>query len=216
MSTTFISPPRRISAPYAGAGLRRQRGIILIVTMIILVAMTLASIAMIRSVDTATMIAGNVAFKQSASNSGDSGVEAAILWLNANSASLENNRPADGYYATSGDAADLTGNKTPTEAHDDLNWIEAGEARNLGKDTAGNDISYVIHRMCTAEGSLNGATCSTDQTAQGGSSMGAGRQMLNYQKGTWPGVANRGYYRITVRVAGPKKSVSFVQAIISR
>jgi type IV pilus assembly protein PilX len=216
MNMTVTSSKRTAAPRHAARQPQRQRGVVLVITLIILVAMTLASVAMIRSVDTSTLIAGNVAFKQSAANSGDSGVEAAIAWLNTNASALEQNNMADGYYATSGDAADLTGNKTPKVATDDMDWSGTGKVRKLGADTIGNDVSYVIHRMCNLAGPLNGATCATDQSSQLGSSQGAGRQMLSYQPGSWDGVSNRGYYRITVRVTGPKNATSFVQAVISR
>jgi len=216
MSITFISQQRRCGVPHARGRLQRQRGVILIITLIILVAMTLASIAMIRSVDTATLIAGNVSFKQSAANSGDTGIEAAIDWLWANPDNLNASQPTVGYYAVSGDQADLTGNKTPEREDDNLEWIAAGESRKLGKDAAGNDISYVIHRLCTNEGPLDGGTCTTDQSEMDGATLGSERSGLCYCPADWPEVANRGYYRITVRVQGPKDSVGFVQAVISR
>jgi Tfp pilus assembly protein PilX len=46
---------------------RRQRGAILFIALIVLVAMSLAGIALMRSVDTNVLIAGNLAFRQSAS-----------------------------------------------------------------------------------------------------------------------------------------------------
>jgi Tfp pilus assembly protein PilX len=61
----------------------RQRGVVLFFTLIALVVMSLAAVALIRSVDTSTMIAGNLAFKQSATTSGDGGIEAAVSWLAA-------------------------------------------------------------------------------------------------------------------------------------
>jgi Tfp pilus assembly protein PilX len=39
-----------------------QRGVVLLVALIILVALTLAGVALIRSVDTANIIAGNLSF----------------------------------------------------------------------------------------------------------------------------------------------------------
>ena len=190
-----------------------QKGVVLVIALIMLVAMTLAGIALVRSVDTSTMIAGNLAFRQSATYSGDRGVESAIAWLTANSGSLEANSTANGYYATSQDSMDLTGNKTSTAA-DNLDW--AASAKNLTiADAAGNTIAYVINRMCNAAGPLDGATCATEQDTQAGSSLGSMRQMTNYQPGTWSTVANRGYYRITVRVAGPRNNVSYIQAFVS-
>lgn len=61
---------RRIIAP------RNQRGVVLLITLIILVAMTLAGIGMMRSVDTGSMIAGNLAFRQATVHASDSGTSA--------------------------------------------------------------------------------------------------------------------------------------------
>jgi len=61
----------------------KQRGVVLFFTLIALVVMSLAAVALIRSVDTSTMIAGNLAFKQSGSSATDTGMEAAIAWLSA-------------------------------------------------------------------------------------------------------------------------------------
>ena len=78
--------------PARGSALRAgQAGVVLMMALIVLVAMTLAGIALVRSVDTSNIIAGNLAFKQAATNSGDTGIEAAAAWLNANSGALTNN-----------------------------------------------------------------------------------------------------------------------------
>jgi type IV pilus assembly protein PilX len=58
---------RRIIKP------RSQRGVVLLIALIMLVAMTLAGIGMMRSVDTGSVIAGNLAFKQATLNASDAG-----------------------------------------------------------------------------------------------------------------------------------------------
>ena len=58
-----------------------QQGIVLFIALIALVVMSLAAVALIRSVDTNTLIAGNLSFKQAATTSADAGVEAAISQL---------------------------------------------------------------------------------------------------------------------------------------
>ena len=63
-----------------------QRGIVLIVALIVLVAMTLTGVALMRSTTSGNRVAGNLAFRQSATLSADTGIEAAITWLEANSA----------------------------------------------------------------------------------------------------------------------------------
>jgi Tfp pilus assembly protein PilX len=53
-----------------------QRGVVLLLALIILVAMTLAGIGMMRSVDTGNLIAGNMAFRQATMSAGDAGTSA--------------------------------------------------------------------------------------------------------------------------------------------
>jgi len=216
MNTTGKVRLRRRSAPCGTPCMpRRQNGVILIIALIALVAMTLASVAMVRSVDTSTIIAGNLAFKQSGIASSDAGIEAAINWLSDNGDVLEADKASNGYYATSQDNLDLTGNKIPSSSADDLDW-NSSAVTTLAEDAAGNEVAYIIHRLCQSEGPLNSDTCTTEQSARGGSSQGATRQMTTYQPGTWSSVADRGYYRITVRVAGPRNNISYVQAVVSR
>ena len=56
----------------------RQGGVVLVVALIILVALMLGGIALVRSVGTTNIIAGNLAFQQAATQSGEAGTEAAI------------------------------------------------------------------------------------------------------------------------------------------
>ena len=54
------------------SGPRRERGVVLLIALIVLVAMTLAGIGMMRSIDTGTMVSGNIGFRQAAVATGDS------------------------------------------------------------------------------------------------------------------------------------------------
>ncbi|KQZ41426.1 hypothetical protein [Duganella sp. Root1480D1] len=202
------------------AGRRRQHGVALVMALIVLVAMTLAGLAMMRSVDTSSMIAGNLAFKQSAAISADAGVEAAIAWLSARPGGLDNDAGDSGYSASSQASLDLTGNDTP-EANDDLDWNDKGNVAQLPVDVAGNQVSYVIHRMCDVAGEFDPAKCSTAPSGAqgiGDNSIGILRPMLTYQPLNNTGVSGTtvALYRITVRVIGPRSNVSFVQAVISQ
>ena len=58
-----------------------QQGMVLLIALVVLVAVMVAGIAMIRSVDTATLVAGNLAFEQAATHAADRGVEAAVARL---------------------------------------------------------------------------------------------------------------------------------------
>ncbi|HEY0587916.1 MAG TPA: hypothetical protein VGD52_17410 [Pseudoduganella sp.] len=196
-----------------------EQGVILPITLIVLVAMTLAGIALLRSVDTSAVIAGNLAFKQSATASGDAGVEAAIAWLiqNAPTGALDQDMPANGYYATRQDALDLTGNKRLPEstADDDLDWNNDNFVTKLQADAAGNEVAYVIHRMCDGTGPLDARTCSTQQMFKKGQDEGSQGAMEGYRPPKFDSSATRAFYRITARVTGPRNTTSYVQAVVS-
>lgn len=208
-----------LSTPGIGPRVAAQSGITLIITLIVLVAMTLASVAMVRSVDTSVMIAGNLAFRQGATTAGDAGVEAARAWLVANSGALANDDEGNGYYSSSQDNLDLTGNRTPGNTADDVDWEDTGIGVSqpvcLAPDTAGNTACYIIHRLCIDPNSpLDSAKCSTQESARSGSSKGASLSMERYQPTSWSMVATMAYYRVTVRVAGPRNNISFIQTFL--
>jgi type IV pilus assembly protein PilX len=204
---------RLISRRVPAAMHKRQSGIVLIMVLIVLVAMTLAAIAMVRSVDTTNLIAGNLAFQQAATHSGDSGVETASTWLASNmvGVALENDDPTNGYVAGGLKVApDLT--KNPPQTWDDF-WSKTLAARAVKSsqaDSAGNVVSYVIDRLCTNPGSVtSGASCvdSPAISIPTGNSQEGGEKQLNSSTGV--------YYRITVRVDGPRNTVSYVQSVVS-
>lgn len=57
---------------------RHQHGVVLIIALIALVALTLSGIALIRGITNTTTIAGNIAFRQSTSNAGDKAIDLAV------------------------------------------------------------------------------------------------------------------------------------------
>lgn len=198
----------------------RQRGVVLFITLIALVAMSLAAVALVRSVDTGTIVAGNLSFKQGTLLSADAGIEVARTWLLANKASLSADQVADGYYASRQAALDITGNAT-TAVNDDVNWDGTNASAlttpktvlfgSVDKDSTGNKVSYVIHRLCEIVGSINAPaqSCATSTTTDSGSTKDAPRydQYGLTEKQTV-------YYRVTVRVAGPRNTQTFVQSFL--
>lgn len=194
---------------------RAQRGIILFIALIVLVAMSLTGIALMRSVDTNVMVAGNLAFRQGATSAADWGVEAARLFLRTsltgNTNALDLSNAANAYYATWQATVDLYG-ATPSTA-DDFNW--AGNGLLVGTDTAGNEVRYVIQRMCTFEGPSSGtaASCVKTATASAGGGTGSTQGTAAYDVGALSPTQVI-YYRATVRVLGPRNTLSYVQAIL--
>ena len=61
--------------------LNRQSGVVLFIALIVLVALSLAGLATMRSVDTAALVASNIGFRQAAVHSADQGIQTAYNWL---------------------------------------------------------------------------------------------------------------------------------------
>jgi type IV pilus assembly protein PilW len=91
----------------AGSGPPSERSVVLLVALIILVALTLAGVALIRSVDTANIIAGNLSFRESAVHAGERSTQMAIDGLRTMALEdpilLHNDRAGNGYFATRDD-----------------------------------------------------------------------------------------------------------------
>ena len=197
-------------------GARRERGVVLLIALIVLVAMTLAGLGMMRSIDTGTIVAGNIGFRESAVATGDTGIESARTWLMTNINSLDSDNAAMGYYSTRQDGLDFTGNKTEGGT-DGVNWggsdpSQVVQGYQLGTvDTSGNTVFYLIHRLCSIPGSINGAgqTCATVAISGTGSSQSA-PDYTSYALA----VKNQVYFRVTTRINGPKNTVSYVQAVL--
>lgn len=190
----------------AQPGMRQQRGVVLFVALIALVVMALAAVALIRSVDTGTLIAGNLSAKQSATTSADSGMETAMSWITANPALLSGDDAAQGYYATSAGDAKVLVNASTVKA--------TGDGIVDGKDSSGNTITYVIQRMCRDPGPAD-----AKDPATGAANCLLGPVSEDPCKKRNPPdpfcKPERGVlYRITIRSTGPKNTVSYAQAFV--
>lgn len=207
---------RRAPAALRRPGLppqRRQRGVVLFISLIILVAMTLAGIAMFRQVGTGVIIAGNLAFKENATAVGDLGIEGARAWLIAQSSATLDFDQAPAYYSCAlplppGSIAPVCAQLTFDAATYD--WTNS--VQQTADDGTGNRVRYVIHRLCSdANASVNtGAqACVTlGSTGSGGSKGGGGYGVLPLANTVQP------YFRVTARVDGPRNTLSFVQMIM--
>jgi type IV pilus assembly protein PilX len=203
----------------------QQQGIVLIIALVAVVAMTFAVYAMMRLSTSSLGVAGNIAFKKNATSAADRGVEDAIAFITPQSAIALGSDAAPRYYATWNAGA---GTEFNPLTHD---WSTANAHQVTTDDGYGNNIMYVIHRLCANLGSptaftqecvrpsiLNnkggsGTSRSGGATAGGGSGgvVGTGGS------GTVVGAAASlpgAYYRITTRVAGPRNTLSYTQVII--
>lgn len=209
----------------------RQTGLVLFVALIALVAMSLAAAALVRSVDTGVLVSGNLAFKQSATMSADSGVTAGYDFFNntvqtsiaANPAFLDTNQISHGYIAN----MNALRNNGIDDIKDDAVWTNTwsrpatGNGNDAtGKDTSGNTTRYIIERMCSRDGrfslggvipgSIDEKDCLTGQESYEGNSKSGG----NIYDVPVDNATGNPVYRVTARVTGPKNTKSFVQAYL--
>ncbi len=195
---------------------RRQSGVVMLVALVVLVVMTLAGIAMMRSMDSSTMIAGNMAFKQAATHSADVGMESAIAWLEESNAlnKLDEAITTRGYSPATGSNADYPAGevfwkKLQPAGVCHLNKFGQGCVTEADANANGNRISYMIQRLCQTAGDRNSARC----MAVAGTVSSSGQNEGSNEERIEGGFALV-YYRITVRVEGPRNSVSYVQSIV--
>lgn len=196
----------------------KQRGVVLFFALVALVVMSLAAVALIRSVDTSTIIAGNLAFKRAATTSGDAGIERAMTWLAATQLAnvtknalsdtthaLNANNAALGYYSNADPALDLFADAT---------WTDATASTSV-TDLSSNSVRYIIQRMCrTANVAIKDADCLFS-----GPTLDNNGQAIRLPQDVCegPGCPVAGQtpqIRITTRTTGPKNTVSYLQAFV--
>lgn len=206
---------------------QRQRGIVLFTVLIALVILSLSAVALVRSIDTGTEIAGNLAFRQTASQAGDSGTEAALAWLQSEMAtngttSLYTSK-SGGYYANARVGCDLSGAATPGNTSDDVKWDPGSSATNPNCNMVAANVessrlpdgytaSYVINRMCNQDGNPVAVVCDTYTRTTASAEQGRSMTSIGYHATSAQGSAY--FYRITTRVVGPKNTTSIVQTVL--
>lgn len=201
---------------------KQTTGASLVVALIMLVMMSAGAISLVRAVSTGRLMAANLAFRQAAVLASDAGNEAAIEWLKTHiaTAALYANQPDQGYYASVPDDLDITGTQASGVAidwdDDDCNMASTQTcmkaSRPLAADAAGNVIRYAIHRLCRMAGSPQGGANSC-LMAGGSASASSKRSSLSYGASSRFSTSTQVYYRITVRVRGPRNTVVFTQTL---
>jgi type IV pilus assembly protein PilX len=237
----MLNPAYR-AAPRAGAQNpppARQEGVVLMVALIILVALTIGGIALVRSIDTTSLISGNLAFQQAATRSGEAGTEAAMQRLLATAALTSEtffwqDDVTRAYTAsTAATRLALTAGEASTASGWDSYWFSAGginpnhqvvpgqcSAAGGGRvcvlpvdAVTGNTVSYTIERLCNAPG---------DPGLVMTSGCARGRQP-SASTGNCQGAGctplnapTQYFYRVTTRVEGPRNTSSYIQTIVAR
>lgn len=213
-----------------------QSGIVLFFALLALAVMSIASVALIRSVDTNALLSGNLVFRQSANTTTNVALEG-ITETIAKSVSLTAstaNHSTLGYYAncsqfdTQPDVQACDGNRLTMVTWDGSNsalvptQTDGNDEIRNGVDRQGNQIRYVVERMCNytqAELDAGNAVSDASRCMMASSpsngqkcSHNANNRELFRQCVT---SSDSPLYRVTLRITGPKNTVTYMQSFIS-
>ncbi|MFG6465400.1 PilX N-terminal domain-containing pilus assembly protein [Roseateles sp. BYS87W] len=199
----------------------RQQGLVLVLALIVLAAMSLAAVGLMRGVLGSNRVAGNLANQQAAGQAADVGVETAIAWLEQRTQELASNAPptpanrlynniavgAGQPYAYTATRQDPVAGQSWEAFWQTL--VTNNLVNTLATDAAGNRVSFVVHRLCAATGDPTVARCEASPAVPLSVQNSSKSSSIKLRQ------ASQVYYRITVRVQGARNAASFIQAIVA-
>lgn len=197
MRPDFLYPPRG----------RRQRGVALPVMLIMLVVLLVSSIYLLRSSNSTTLTAANLAYDAQLVRAADYGLHTGFQWLSetaaANKPALDNHAPSQGYRANLNTRLTVRSNEY---------WDGSREVT----DPAGNKIRYVIHRLCRLaidhSNPLNACVQTSANTSNLGNTVGVGNSLVTNAP-LYAGVPQI-HYVITARIDGPRGGNVITQMVV--
>jgi hypothetical protein len=143
--------------------LRTQGGIALPVMLIMLLVMLVSSIYLLRSSNSTTMTASNLAYDAALARAADFGLHTGFSWLTQTARSsriaLNSHVPAEGYRAS----LDTSQGVRSAGFWDGSREVVDGD---------GNRVRYVIHRMCKLDVAFSDPLNACVQTATNTSTLG--------------------------------------------
>jgi len=179
----------------------RQRGVVMAITLIALALLLIGAAAMLRTVDTSGILAGNLAFRRDLANRSEGAAAVARAALVSGALSTEAartaNLPQANYSATKLDAP----GGVPTVLVDDSAYAAAGYAATSADKIT---LRWVIDRQC-ASGTAAFSTAACESVSSSGDAGGS----------SWlrkPNGASRPVYRISIRVTGPRDTEAYFQS----
>jgi len=188
----------------------RQRGVVLIFTLIILLILTIGAVALMRSMNTSLLSAGNLAFRRDLVNQGEQAVANVMTKFQnggalSTSAVTVNSAPTMNYSASM-----LATNPqgVPLALLNNTTFATVGTSANdLTGPTSDVQIRYVIDRLCSAAGTANGILCVQSSAAPTGGTALGGATLP-------PPTAT--VYRLSIRVSGARSTQVFLQSTFTR
>lgn len=184
-----------------GQGPQAQGGIVLLFALIALVSMTLAAVALLRSVDTSNLVAGNIALKQGAMQEGDRVMNEAFACLDTGGTLLSVSLAADN--ATCHYYASLQADTLPPFGIPDVLESTSG----VTSSTTGNTSYYVIERLCKVAGEWDSVNCIESPFGRAPDDKD-----IRQPESIKPPQA---LYRISVKISGPRNVAAYSQLVMN-
>ena len=191
----------------------RQRGVVLIFALIVLLILAIGAVALLRSVNSSLLSAGNLAFHRDLVNQAEQAVSTVMTEFKTNAPPLNGatiaDLPAANYKST---ALPTNAQGVPLALLDNTNgpngFLSVGVAANdiVGR-TPDVTIRYVIDRLCTNTGTASSPNCVQSTGLPTGGTA-------NRNTAVAPPSAT--VYRISVRVNGPRNTQAFLQSTFTK
>jgi len=234
----------RTSSHLVRAGATRPRagqaGASLLFALITLVALALAATALVRSVDTGAIVLGNLSAKKATTIVADRTTQMAINYLvgKGGEASRFNDEPNMGYYSSAKDDFDITGFGATDVARKLVNWDVDGNCAyataggvcdsntrprdsilfgDIDPNLRGYEARWLITRLCTTAGitHLDPVNNSCAQPPKAGHLTDQGAGNKDYTAIQQTQNAPVPFYRIVVRVKGPRNALTYTETIVN-
>ena len=205
-------------APNRSGRRSRERGVVLLFSLIALVIMLLAAVALVRSFNSSLFTAGNIAFKRDMQNQSERAVDKALTEFRSGGSLDTPAKRAANLLASNYSATMLAVNAQgiPDALQNDTTFAVVGTGADLKSTDQSVAIRYVIDRLCSTAG--DETTLGSSGCLQADSLVPAGTSSSNLQgperslgKGT-PAGAQGVVFRLSVKVTGPRSTQSFFQS----
>jgi type IV pilus assembly protein PilX len=196
--------------PLPLASAARQRGVVLIFSLIVLLILAIGAVALLRSVNSSLLSAGNLAFHRDLVNQGEQAVSTVLTEFKTNGPPLLGattaDLPAANYVSTAlptnaqGMPLVLLGNNLV------FNTV-ASSANDIPGATPDVTIRYVIDRLCTTTGTASSPNCVQSTGLPTGGTPNHNTAIV---------APSATVYRVSVRVDGPRGTQAFLQTTFTK
>ncbi len=186
---------------------RAEQGIALPVMLIMLLVLLVSSIYLLRSTNSTTLTASNLAHDSALARAADFGLHTGFRWLSetakTNKLQLDSHVAEQGYRAT----LDTTQTVRSSDFWDGSRVVDDGK---------GNRVRYIIHRMCRLDVVYSDKDNACVQTAANTSTLGNTVRLgdsLASDSPVYAGVPQL-HYVITARIDGPRGGNVVTQMVV--